>query len=72
MPGEPRYFKVDGKTQYPRETISINGYAISIQKGVYVDIPEEFANIVEQYTQFSVENQLDLANASSDKLEKLS
>lgn len=71
--GESRVMKdADGRTVYPYETVSINGYAISIRKGVYVSVPKPFAEIIEQYTNFQVESDFDISLASDDKIEALS
>lgn len=59
--GEARSSKdSNGKTVYPYENVSINGYTISVRKGVYLNVPEPFAQIIESYTNFQVENQFDL------------
>jgi hypothetical protein len=70
--GEAKEYKdSQGKVKYPVEVVSINGYAISIRKGVYVNVPVEFATIIEQYTNFAIESPLDLTNADDKTLEAL-
>lgn len=54
-----------GKVRYPVEVCSINGYAISIRKGVYLNVPKEFAEIIERYTNFQIESPVDLTLADS-------
>lgn len=69
--GEKPHTDSSGKIHYPVETCSINGYAISIRKGVYVNVPEEFATIIENYTNFQVDSPVDLATADNDTLQAL-
>ncbi len=58
----------NGNVQYAVEVISINGYAITIRKGVYVEVPEEFAEVIERYTGFQSQSDKEMTTEVLDAL----